>query len=432
MDEAELQTNRLRALAESSQMFAEASVDLPRLLALVARRFSELVGDAVNIRLIEGDALVPAATFHPDPTTNTYLREFHDATPLQVGEGISGQVLETGEPYFRPQLDLAQLKQHLAPRFHSIFDRLGITGMIVARLRARGTNLGYLSLFRISEDRPAYTVDDLRLVQDLADRAALAIDNGRLVDDLERRVGERTVALQAANRELEAFAYSVSHDLRAPLRAIVGYSSMLEEDHAAQLDDEGRRVLSVVRTSAQQMGTLIEHLLRLSRLGAGAIEPVEPLDMGALVTGVLAHVRANHPEVTLEAHVEALPPAVGNADLLRQVWVNLLDNAVKYSRLKKVAQVEVRGERMGGELRYTVTDHGAGFDPAYASKLFGVFQRLHHQHEFEGHGVGLALVQRIVGRHGGHVWAEGQVGRGATFGFALPERGHGHPVPAPR
>jgi signal transduction histidine kinase len=425
VNERDLQLNRLQARAESAQLFAEAIPDLPSLLGVIARRFSELVGEAVNIRLIEGEALIPVATYHPDPEINRYLREAHDQTPLKVGQGISGQVLATGEPYYGPEIDLAQFKQHVAPAFLPIFERIGITGMIVVRLRARGINLGYLSLFRTSASRPPYTRDDLYLVQDLADRAALAIDNSRLVDGLERRVAERTQALETANRELEAFAFSVSHDLRSPLRVIDGFSQMLEEDCGPQLDDSARRKLSVIRGNALHMSRLIEDLLRLSRLGHRAIQPLAEVDMREVVESVLAGIRATSPELALDIRIGALPRAIGNADLLRQVWVNLLDNAVKYSRRRSVAIVEVDGQREGGELRYTVTDHGAGFDPKYADKLFGVFQRLHNDKDFEGTGVGLALVQRIVVRHGGRVWAEGRLDVGATFGFGLPEHGPG-------
>ncbi len=423
MLEAERQTNRLQALAESAQMFAEASPDLGRLLGVIARRFSELVGEAVNIRLVEGDALVPVATYHPDPEANEYLRAFHDNAPLKVGEGISGQVLATGVPYYMPELDLETLRASIAPRFVSIFEKIGITGMIVVRLRARGVNLGYMSLFRTSHTRPPYTLDDLHLVKDLADRAALAIDTSLLLDGLERRVAERTEALEAANRELEAFASSVSHDLRSPLRAINGFSLILLEDYGPSLDDEARDMIAVIRKNTQQMGRLIDDLLRLSRLGHSAIEPVSEVDMQGLVESVLFDLRRVNPAPAIEMKIGKLPAAIGNAELLRQVWMNLLDNALKYSRDQPVGLVEVVGQREGGELRYTVTDHGAGFDPRFGDKLFKLFQRLHTAAEFEGTGVGLAIVKRIVSRHGGRVWAESRLGEGATFGFALPERG---------
>jgi signal transduction histidine kinase len=421
--DAERHARRLQALAESGQLFAEASTGLDRLLGVVARRFSELVGEAVNIRLIEGDDLVPVATYHPDPEVDGYLRDFHDATPLRVGEGISGQVLATGEPYFEPALDLERLRQRIAPRFVPIFERIGISGMIVARLRARGINLGYLSLFRTSLERPPYTLEDLSLVQDLAERAALAIDNSRILDGLERRVAERTQALETANRELEAFAYSVSHDLRSPLRSIEGFSAMLEDDHGAQLPSEARRLLAVVRKNALHMSQLVEGLLRLSRLGHRALQPIAEVDMRAIVEVELANLRVTYPAIPIELRLGDIPPAIGSADLLRQVWINLLDNAVKYSGKRDAALVEVDGDREGGEVRYTVTDHGAGFDPDEADRLFGVFERLHTNTEFAGTGVGLALVHRIVTRHGGHVWAKGRPGDGATFGFALPARG---------
>ncbi|MFO0740722.1 MAG: ATP-binding protein [Labilithrix sp.] len=423
MTSPERQAERLSALAESGRLFAEATTDLTRLLNLVARHFAELVGDCTNIRLIEGDLLVPVATYHPDPEINDLLRDYHDQTPLTLGEGISGQVIATGEPYFMPELDLEKLKERIAPQFVPVFDKIGICGMIVVRLRARGINLGYLALFRTNRSRTPYDEDDLNLVKDLAERAALAIDTSRLLDGLERRVAERTEALEASNRELEAFAFSVSHDLKSPLRAIDGYSRMVEEDYGPKLDDEGRQMLATVRRNAQHMSHLIEDLLRLSRLGHRALHPLIEIDMREVVDVVLGGIRAANPAVTIELTVGELPRVVGNAELLRQVWQNLLDNAVKYSSRCDVARVEVQGVREGGEVRYTVTDHGAGFDPKLADKLFGVFQRLHSDKEFEGTGVGLALVKRIVSRHGGHVWARSQVDRGATFGFGLPERG---------
>ena len=404
-------------------MFAEASTDLPRLLNLVARRFSELVGEAANIRLVEGDQLVPVATYHPDAVIDQLLRDVHDRTPLRVGEGISGRVLDTGTPYFEPELDLARFTHSVAPAFVPVFERIGITGMIVVRLRARGVNLGYLSLFRTGHARPPYTQDDLTLVKDLADRAALAIDNSRILASLEQRVAERTQALEQTNRELEAFAFSVSHDLRSPLRSIDQFSLMLEEDYGAKLDDKARHMIGVVRKNARQMSQLVDDLLRLSRLGHRAIRPIVEIDMREVVETVVEGLRAARPELEIELRLGELPHALGNVELLRQVWQNLLDNAVKYSAKKPRAVVEVAGAREAGELRYTVTDHGAGFDPTQADKLFGVFQRLHSDAEFEGTGVGLALVQRIVTRHGGRVWADGRPGAGATFGFGLPERG---------
>lgn len=221
--------------------------------------------------------------------------------------------------------------------------------------------------------------------------------------------------LEATNRELEGFSYSVSHDLRAPLRAINGFASMLEEDHADRLDDEGRRLLGVVRSNAEAMARLIDDLLAFSRLGQVSFVKA-PVDMAALVSEVLTERGDDRGPIV----VGPLPTAYGDRALLKQVWANLIDNAVKYSGKVAAPSIEVSGVEAGGESRYRVADNGAGFDMRYYDKLFGVFHRLHSPAEFPGTGVGLAIVQRIVTRHGGRVWAEGRLDAGATFHFALP------------
>jgi signal transduction histidine kinase len=418
------QANRFRALAESGSLFAEAVSDPARLLQVVTRRFADLVGDGVNMRLLadDGMTLEPVALYHPDPDTQRYLRDTTDAITMRVGEGISGQVVATGTPAFVPDVSFEQDRAQTKPELVPIFERVGMTSLIVVPLCARGNSLGFLALTRNGVGRPAYTEADLRLVQDLAACAALAIDNGRLVADLERRVAERAEALATANRELEAFTYAVSHDLRAPLRAIDGFAKILEVDFGTALDDEGRRTIGVIRRNALRMGRLIDDLLRFSRLGQRAIEPVTEIRMRPLVEEVLAELRAAEPARALDVRIGELPPAIGNHELLRQVWSNLLGNAVKYSRDREVAVIKVAGAVGGNEVRFTVDDNGTGFDPRYRDKLFGVFQRLHKDSEFDGTGVGLALVHRIVSRHGGRVWADGRPGAGATFGFALPRR----------
>ena len=223
--------------------------------------------------------------------------------------------------------------------------------------------------------------------------------------------------LSELNKELESFSYSVSHDLRAPLRAIDGYARMLDEDSGPQLGDEGRRLLGVVRSSARRMGRLIDDLLEFSRLGQ--LEPARSrLDMAALVRETAAELGADHPRATVD--VADLPPAPGDRALLKQVWSNLLGNALKYSAQAEAPRIEIAGRTDGEMLVYSVRDNGVGFDMRYAGKLFGVFQRLHRQDEFPGTGVGLAIVQRIVSRHGGRVWADARPGEGACFSFSLP------------
>jgi len=229
---------------------------------------------------------------------------------------------------------------------------------------------------------------------------------------LEDKVAERTA-------ELESFSYSVSHDLRAPLRAIHGFARILQEDHKTQLDAEAQRLLTVIDQNTLQMGHLIDDLLAFSRLGRQELVK-KRVDMGELARSVADDVRRTEGSRPLEITVDALPPARGDRALLRQALENLVQNSAKFTRGRTPARIEIGSQPDGGRTVYFVKDNGAGFDERYAEKLFGVFQRLHRAEEFEGTGVGLAIVQRIVTRHGGRVWAEGKVDAGATFYFTLP------------
>lgn len=259
------------------------------------------------------------------------------------------------------------------------------------------------------------------LLDDLAFRAAEAEAAHRVTQmELERMVAERTLELARANRELEAFSYSVAHDLRAPLRSIDGFSQALLEDYADKLDAEGRNHLQQVRESAQQMGRLIDDLLTLSRVTRSELRH-ELADLSALARSALARLQKNEPERRAELVIPDGLIANGDAGLLGIVLENLLGNAWKFTRRRPVARIEVGARHEEACPVFFVRDNGAGFDMVYADKLFGVFQRLHSATEFEGTGIGLATVQRIVQRHGGRVWAEGEVGRGATVYFTLNE-----------
>jgi two-component system sensor kinase len=229
--------------------------------------------------------------------------------------------------------------------------------------------------------------------------------------------------LEAANREMEAFSYSVSHDLKAPIRAIDGFSRMLMTEHAAQLDPEALRLLEVVRHNTGHMAQLIEDLLALSRLGRRAIRKTR-LDLAAMCAVTFNEIKQEDPGRRVELILKDQPSAYGDPSLMRQVLLNLLTNAFKFTKPREDAAIEVGGWGADGENIYYVKDNGVGFDMRYQDKLFGVFQRLHGQGDFEGTGVGLAIVQRILLRHGGRIWAEGKLGEGATFYFAMPNWGN--------
>lgn len=260
--------------------------------------------------------------------------------------------------------------------------------------------------------------DELGLLTDAFNQMLAELQ--KLNTTLELRVHERTAQLEAANKELEAFSYSVSHDLRAPLRHIDGFTEMLRKDSEQNLSPSGQRYLGIISNAAKRMGALIDDLLIFSRMGRSELRRAT-VSMDSLVSDVLRDMAQDLEGRQIEWDIGSLPDVYGDPAMLKQVWVNLISNAVKYSRHRSPAKIKISGRKNeAGELEFSVQDNGAGFDMKYAAKLFGVFQRLHQNEEFEGTGIGLANVRRIVSRHGGRTWAEGQVEHGATFSFTLP------------
>ncbi|MBK6630217.1 MAG: PAS domain S-box protein [Betaproteobacteria bacterium] len=282
--------------------------------------------------------------------------------------------------------------------------------------RSIPVNFSATSLF--GEDGALTAV--LAFVSDITERKAHEEERQRLHAELEQRVVERTRALQTANRELEAFSYSVSHDLRAPLRAINGFSHALQEEYGPLLDDNGKNYLARVRAGSERMGELIDNLIELSQLSRREMD-IAPVDLSAIASEVAAELQAGEPSRKVEWVVAPALQASGDAVLLRVALMNLLGNAWKYTAKRSEARIELGLDEIDGRHVFFVRDNGAGFDMAHVGKLFGAFQRLHSPADYPGNGIGLATVARIVRRHGGEVWAEGTPGEGATFYFTIRE-----------
>jgi light-regulated signal transduction histidine kinase (bacteriophytochrome) len=260
-----------------------------------------------------------------------------------------------------------------------------------------------------------FTLDMITFFEVLGSSIGIALTRKRA----EEAIKERTLQLEAANKELESFSYSVSHDLRAPLRAIDGYSRMILRQQKDNFDENTKRQFNLIMDSTKMMGKLIDDLLALSRLGKESLS-MSRLNMEDLTRDVWEELKAINPDRPIDLKIDHVPPGMSDRSLIKQVLVNILSNAIKFTRVREVPLIEVGGCAEETENVYYVRDNGVGFDMQYHDKLFGVFQRLHSVDDYEGTGVGLAIVQRIIHRHGGRVWAESKVDEGACFYFTLP------------
>ena len=397
-------SERLRILSAIDQaMLAEQSADA--IAAAVIQPLRELldVPRAIVNRFdlasgsVEWVAAAGRRRTHVGPGVRYSLALMGDVQALREGE---------------PQL----IDVHALPRGAEVEALLasGVRWYMAVPMIAGGELIGAISFGGESRE---FRPEQIAIAREVAAQLAIATAQTRLLERVKAHAAELEAKVRERTAELESFSYSVSHDLRAPLRAIDGYARMLEEDYAGRLDDEARRLLDVVRGSAKRMGQLIDDLLAFSRLGRQPTLP-QRVEMTQMAREVAEELRGGR-EIAIE--VSPLPPAHVDVALIRQAWLNLIGNALKYSAKKPDARIAVGAAEEGAQNVYWVRDNGAGFDMRYADKLFGVFQRLHRAEEFEGTGVGLAIAQRIVARHGGRVWAEGKPGEGACFSFSLPK-----------
>ena len=352
---------------------------------------------------------------------------------MQIGRVLPAEIFGAFEALREKKLEIIEDSSRMdtVPVLRELLQTEGIRSAMNAPLVSPSGVIGVMS---VCWDIPrTMAQDEQEIVSEAASQIAVAIEHARLLEEnrwhaaeLEERVRRRTAQLESANQELEAFSHSVSHDLRAPLRHITGYVDLLTTRHREHLPEAARHYLDQVGDSAIQMGALIDELLAFARTGRQELSPTEA-DMNAAVEDARGRLGAEVKDRTIVWTVADLPRVRADYKLLRQVWVNLLANAIKYTRRTAGAEIEVGATRGPGHWEFFVRDNGVGFDMQYASKLFGVFQRLHAQEDFEGIGIGLANVRRIIHKHGGEVQAEGRLNEGATFRFTIPDdpRGEG-------
>jgi signal transduction histidine kinase len=401
-----MESQTLEKLINVSRLLAEQRVLAPLLEQAMAVALGLLNGEYGYIILLT-----------PDGTLDFRVRQDWRGNQLahpeeQVSRTIFDQVIARCQPLLTADAAIDPGLQNS----ESVLN-LGLRSVVCVPLIAHGKVLGALYLENRS-NREIFEVEDLKVLEYFAASLAVAIENAQLNDELEQRVAQRTIELNEVNQELEAFSYSVSHDLKAPLRAIHAYGKLLARDHEEQLDANGNELLGKMLVSTRQMNEKIDSLLILSRMTRNELN-WKSIDLGKLAAQVIETLHAGDPERVITCRVAPGLKTQGDPAMIRNLLENLFGNAWKYSAKNPKAQIEVGSENKDGEIIFFVKDNGAGFNMRYADKLFVPFQRLHATTEYQGHGIGLATVQRIVRRHKGRIWAEAEEDKGATFYFTL-------------
>jgi PAS domain S-box-containing protein len=421
---------QLAFLSEASKILS-SSLDYEIILASIAGISVPFISDWCAIDLISDDKKIKrVAVVHSDAKKKNYADKLQDMFDDIPKESINVyEVIRTGKSKYFPSISIDYFDgKNTNLELLSVLKNLGLSSLIIVPLKSRNKILGSITLV-MKESNRNYDEDDLLFAEEIASRAAIAIDNVKLYNEsqsinveLEKRVKQRTEQLEAANNELETFSYSVSHDLKAPLRAIEGFTKIILEEHSNNFDDEAKRMFNIVVSNTSRMSQLIEDLLEFSRITRIHMNKVN-IDMMKLVENVFTELKnlENGRDITLS--LDNLSSADGDPSMIRQVWINLISNAIKFTRPVKSAIIKIGNEIDNGSKIYFIKDNGVGFDMKYSHNLFGVFQRLHKYKDFEGTGVGLALVERIIKRHGGKVWADAKLNEGASFYFTLKNEG---------
>ncbi|MFC4427231.1 ATP-binding protein [Deinococcus navajonensis] len=446
--QAEALQERFAYLSAASQAL-NISLDLTATLETLTRLAVPRLADWCSVSLPQGDHLIPVAVAHEDPAKVELVRRFTEHYPVLIEGSGAGQVFRTGEPRLTPVITEEMLRASSSDEVYLEAVRaLELHSMVQVPLTVHGRTVGVMGLASSRPER-TYQEQDLPFLLEVSNRAALAVENAGLYaqlqqeleqrtraqeavatlnTQLEARVRERTQALEEANANLEAFTYTASHDLRAPVRHIYSFAELLQRRLGTE-DTRAQLLLTQIRNAAHRMDELTLGLLDLARVSSQTLA-FGPVDLGALVHQVIDDLAPDLTGRQVHWEVGRLPVVCGDPRLLRQVFQNLLGNAVKYTRPRGEARVTICARTVKQELWVEISDNGVGFEPERAGQLFGLFQRLHHQTEFEGTGVGLATVQRIMTRHGGRVWADSTPGQGATFTLSFPpqpEEGPGSP-----
>ncbi|MBK9265798.1 MAG: PAS domain-containing protein [Polyangiaceae bacterium] len=421
-------------LAEASEVLG-ASLDYQTTLASIARLAVPRLADWASVDMVAADGSIQKlATEHIDPSKVQYSWELTRRYPIDPnGPAGAPAVIRTRKSEMVPEIpDEMLVAVSQDEEALQIIRTLGLKSLICVPMVARDRVLGAISLV-FAESGRRYDKRYLVMAEELGRRAAQAVDNAMLYrdaqdaaaqvralnEDLENRVEVRTAQLQEANRELESFSHAVSHDLRAPIRHIGGFADMLMRKAGPELNEAGQRYVRIIQDAAKLAGKLIDDLLAFSKMSRTELR-ASKVSVERLVADAQHELSPDIEGRTIEWQVAPLPEVSGDPAMLRLVVRNLLSNALKYTRQREDARIEIGCTEEGSDYHFYVRDNGVGFDMRYAHKLFGVFQRLHSAEEFEGNGIGLALVQRVVYRHGGRCWAEGELDRGATFHFTLP------------